>query len=161
MLLGDWAASLPPGDTLSPTSFFSFFLGGGRFFKAWCGSCAIPLRESSTSNSYMAREWLWLGTAWQMHNRVLFRVASDPSDWPTHVESVCVCECARMNGKATSNRNWWVLSEGVRTKWDKCFGFLPLLLSSPGLQQLFDTAAWHFFDERIEKACLECSSVVV
>lgn len=70
----------------------------------------------------MAREWLGgegrsEGTAWQMHNRVLFWVPSDLADWPTLVEwpreIVCVWT-------ATSNKSWWVLSEGIGTKRVKC-----------------------------------------
>ena len=56
-------------------------------------------------------------TAWQMHNRVLFRVPSNLIDWPTRGEWTRKSLCVR---KTTSNRNRWVLSEGVGTKRHKC-----------------------------------------
>lgn len=104
------------------SSFVPFRMGvEGLSFKAWNYSFGTVSVFSAPSLILVWQDNGWEGrtvvTAWQMHNRVLFRVPSDLIDWPTRVEwtrkSLCVW-------KTTSNRNQWVLSEGVGTKRHKC-----------------------------------------
>lgn len=162
VLRGDWALHCPWVTPSVPLLYCSSsvprFLG---YFKAWsCSSGAVPLfKQSSTSDSYMAGEWLGGEGGGDCLTDAQQGFVSGPlwSYWLTDTcrvakSDLCVCECV---WRATSHRSWWVLSEGVTTKRDKCFvcylvhsQLWPLLFPTPGLQQLFDTLPWHFFDER-------------
>lgn len=135
-----------------------FFRGIWRFQAAPLVSCPL-FKLSCTSQFLYGREGREVETAWQMHNRVLSGAPSDLRDWPTRVkwpaEIVCAC-------KASSKRGWWVWSEGVRTKRDKCFMSQLSVPCSYYLSQGCSscwTLCWHPFDEVNVKARPDCSVV--
>lgn len=128
VLRGDWALHCPWVTPSVPLLYCSSsvprFLG---YFKAWsCSSGAVPLfKQSSTSDSYMAGEWLGGEGGGDCLTDAQQGFVSGPlwSYWLTDTcrvakSDLCVCECV---WRATSHRSWWVLSEGITTKRDKCF----------------------------------------
>lgn len=135
---------------------------------------AAPLVQCPCSSRAPPPNLIWpengcegrvVGTAWQMHNRVLFRVPSDLTDWPTRVEwpreIVCVCVEGYQSQKLMSVKWRRHDQKGQMFCVLPCTVSLgPLLFPFPGLQQLFDTLPWHFFDER-EKKGTSCGCLVL
>lgn len=130
VLHGAWALHRPRVTPSVPFSFCSspvpWFLWGSQGLKQlfWCSaSVQAELHLRFLNDQRIAGRGgegrRVVGTAWQMHNRVLFRVSSDLTDWPTRVE--WPRDIFLWVWKAPSNRSWWVLSEGVSTKRGRIF----------------------------------------
>lgn len=162
VLHGDWALHCPWVTPSVPLLYCSSsvprFLG---YFKAWsCSSGAVPLfKQSSTSESYMAREWLGGEGGGDCLTDAQQGFVSGPlwSHWLTDTcrvakrDRVCVCVCVEgYQSQKLMSAKWRRHDQkGQMFCVLPCTVSLgPLLFPFPGLQQLFDTLPWHFFDER-------------